>query len=71
MYEGYMLKDRNQNQIPVLIQEAADFLMQIGRQLNDAGRVLASIGDGLFAVGQILLFFDTDKRLSDDRIQIF
>jgi|GEM_PF-1357553 len=57
MYERYVLKDRNQNQIPALIQEAADFLMRIGRQLNDAGRVLASIGDGLFAVGQILLIF--------------
>jgi hypothetical protein len=57
MYERYVFEDRNQNHIPALIQEAADFLMRIGEDLSYAGRVLASIGDGLFAVGQILLFF--------------
>jgi hypothetical protein len=52
-----MFEDRNQNHIPALIQEAADFLVQIGEHLSYAGQVLASIGDGLFAVGQILLIF--------------
>jgi hypothetical protein len=57
MYERNVFKDSNQNHIPALIQEAADFLMQIWEDLSYGGRVLASIGDGLFAVGQILLFF--------------
>ena len=57
MYEKYVFNDNNQNHVPALIQEAADFLMRIGQQLDYAGQVLTSIGDGLFAVGQILLIF--------------
>jgi len=51
MYERNVFKDSNQNHIPALIQEAANYLMQIGEDLSYGGRVLASIGDGLFAVG--------------------
>jgi hypothetical protein len=61
MYERYVFKDRNQNLIPALIQEVADFLMQIGEDLSYAGRVLARIGQDPG--------FDTDKRLSDEMIQ--
>jgi hypothetical protein len=57
MYEKYVFNENNQNPVAVLLQEAADFLMRIGQELDYTGRVLTSIGDGLFAVGQILLFF--------------
>ncbi|MDP9287400.1 MAG: hypothetical protein M3P08_04300 [Thermoproteota archaeon] len=55
MYQKYVFNENNQNHITALIQEAADFLLQIG--LNYAGWVLAGIGHGLFAVSQILLIF--------------
>jgi hypothetical protein len=52
-----MFNERNQNPITTLIQEAANFLMQTGQTLGDVGRILASIGDDLFAAGQILFIF--------------
>lgn len=57
MYQKYLFKANKQKPIPTLLQEAADFLMLLGKDLYNVGLVLLRIGEGLFAAGLILSFF--------------